>query len=152
MAACSKRHACPFFNDRMSERPAMARPLERRDGASDVTGRARFKATTPKSRPQVPTDLSRNPHDRPAGPGVRSRGAPRARRPRARPPTAPRGRRGCSPPWAPDRDARGLPPADAPHAAAPGGRSFGARERHTAPDTAGRRIRYSYFFCAQVFI
>ncbi len=72
MAACSNRPACPFFNDRRSERPAMARPLERRDGASDVTGRARFKAITAKSRPQVPIDRSRHPHDRPAGPGVRS--------------------------------------------------------------------------------
>jgi hypothetical protein len=64
MADCPSLPKCPFFNDRMANRPAMTAMLKRNYCQTDNTQCARWIVSQAKGGPAVPPDLYPNELER----------------------------------------------------------------------------------------
>lgn len=64
MADCPSLPKCPFFNDRMANRPAMTAMLKRSYCQTDNTHCARWIVSKAKGGAAVPPDLYPNEMDR----------------------------------------------------------------------------------------
>jgi hypothetical protein len=60
MADCPSLPKCPFFNDRMANRPAMANMMKLKYCQTDNSQCARWKVSQAKGGPAVPGDLYPN--------------------------------------------------------------------------------------------
>lgn len=64
MADCPSLPKCPFFNDRMTNRPAMAAMMKKNYCQTDNSQCARWKVSQAKGGASVPVDMYPNELDR----------------------------------------------------------------------------------------
>lgn len=64
MAECEKLSACPFFNDKMDNMPAISDMLKKKYCLGDKTKCARYMVASALGKEKVPSDLYPNMIDR----------------------------------------------------------------------------------------
>ena len=64
MADCPSLPKCPFFNDRMANRPAMAAMMKKNYCQTDNSGCARWMVAQVKGGPAVPSNLYPNEQEK----------------------------------------------------------------------------------------
>lgn len=64
MANCECLETCPFFNDRMAEKPAMAQVYKNKYCLGDKTNCARYYVRGKLGKDKVPIDLYPNQMDK----------------------------------------------------------------------------------------
>jgi hypothetical protein len=64
MENCSFLSGCPFYNDKMENKPALASMYKKNYCEGNYADCARWKIATTVGRPAVPADLFPNQHDR----------------------------------------------------------------------------------------
>lgn len=64
MADCECLEGCPFFNDRMESKPALATMMKRQYCRGNYEGCARYMVFSRLGKPSVPADLYPNQTER----------------------------------------------------------------------------------------